>query len=258
MMMAALKPALSYQAKQALVERIRPQYRDASRAQKTTILDAFVKLTGYTRKAALRVLNQSSGKPGPLTRARNPLYSPQVLQALVLAWKATQYICARRLVPSLPTLVAFLERFGHLSLSEEDRKLLLTMSVSTAERFLRTQPKPHLHGRSTTSPGLLSKSQISVCLFAPWEEDQPGFVEVDLVAHCGDTLDGSFLYTMTLTDLATEWTECIPLLTKSADAVIAALSLARRRFPFPLLGIDPIAGRSFSMRRCWPTVSSTI
>lgn len=103
-MMTALKQALSYQAKQALVERIRPQYRDASRAQKTTILDAFVKLTGYTRKSALRMLNQPPGKPGPITRDRDPLYGPHVLEALVLAWKATQYICARRLVPSLPTL----------------------------------------------------------------------------------------------------------------------------------------------------------
>lgn len=244
-MREAGKHALSYQTKHALAEQLRPQYRDASRVQKTALLDAFVKLTGYTRKSAIRVLNHAPGKLGPLTRSRSLRYGPRVLEALVLAWKAAQYICARRLMPSLPTLVAFLERFGHLSLSEEDRQRLLAMSVSTAERFLRTQPKPHLHGRSATTPGSLSMSQVPVCLVAPWERDRPGFVEMDLVAHCGNTLDGCFLSTMTLTDLATGWTECIPLLTKSADAVVAALSLARWHFPFPLLGIDTDSGSEF-------------
>lgn len=239
------KQALSYQAKYALAERLRLSYRDASRAQKTALLDAFVQRTGYARKSAIRVLGQAPGKPGPLTRARSPQYGPQVFDALVLAWRAARYICARRLVPSLPTLVAFLERFEHLNLSEEHRQQLLNMSVSTAERFLRTQPKPRDHGCSATAPGPLSPSQIPVCLDAPWEKDRPGFVEVDLVAHGGKTLDGSFLYTITLTDLATGWTECIPLLTKSADAVIAALSLARRLFPFPLLGIDTDSGSEF-------------
>ncbi len=68
---------------------------------------------------------------------------------------------------------------------------------------------------------------------------------MDLVAHCGENLDGRFLYTLTLTDLATGWTECIPLLDKSADAVLAALSQARKLFPFPLLGIDTDSGSEF-------------
>src|ERR1700731_2546506 len=68
---------------------------------------------------------------------------------------------------------------------------------------------------------------------------------MDLVAHCGDHLDGSFLYTLTLTDLATGWTEWLPLLEKSADAVLAALEQARKLLPFPLLGIDTDSGSEF-------------
>jgi len=81
--------------------------------------------------------------------------------------------------------------------------------------------------------------------FSEWEEDRPGFVEMDLVAHCGEHLGGNFLYTLTLTDLATGWTECIPLMDKSADAVLAALEQARTLFPFPLLGIDTDSGSEF-------------
>lgn len=98
-------------------------------------------------------------------------------------------------------------------------------------------------------PKVHGASPRSRCAPFPWEEKRPGFVEMDLVAHCGDHLDGSFLYTLTLTDLATGWTECLPLLEKSANAVRAALEQARTLFPFPLLGTIPIVVGSFSMRR---------
>lgn len=68
---------------------------------------------------------------------------------------------------------------------------------------------------------------------------------MDLVSHCGDHLDGNFLYTLTLTDLATGWTECIPLLEKRTDAVLAAFVQTRTLFPFPLLGIDTDSGSEF-------------
>src|SRR5207248_9232040 len=134
-------------------------------------------------------------------------------------------------------LVTLLEQHGHLQLTEEERRLVLAMSLSTAERFLRTQRKPHVHGLSTTTPGPWCKSQMPVCTFSEWEEDRPGFVEMDLVAHCGEHLGGNVLYTLTLTDLATGWTACIPSPEKSATAVLAARDPARKLCPSPLLGL---------------------
>lgn len=240
--MRSQRRVLRYREKHALAEQLRPRYHTASRAQKTLFLDAFVKATGYTRKSALRLLHHPPEKPGDLTRPRASLSSLKVQEALVLAWKATYGVCTKRLVPFLPVLLPLLERGGHVHLSGEDRQQLMEMSISTAERILKTRPKPRKQNLSSTTPGPLAKSQIPLCLFAPWEEDRPGFVEVDLVAHGGATLDGCFLFTMTLTDLATGWTECVPLLSKSADAVVAGLSQARMRFPFPLLGIDTDCG----------------
>ena len=235
----------TFQARRALLRYLAPRYQQASPAQKTLLLDSFVEWTGYTRKYAIALLNHGKHDQQIIQRRRLPQYRPPVQQALVLAWKATYYVCAKRLIPSLPSLVALLEGHGHLQLTEEERRQLLAMSVSTAERFLRTQRKPRLHGLSTTAPGPLRKAQIPLSTFSPWEENRPGFVEMDLVAHCGGHLDGSFLYTLTLTDLATGWTECIPLLEKSADAVRAALEQARTLFPFPLLGIDTDGGSEF-------------
>jgi hypothetical protein len=102
-----------------------------------------------------------------------------VQQALFVTWKATHYVCAKRLLPSLPSLVPLLEQHGHLCLTEVERRQLLAMSVSTAERFLRTQRKPRLHGLSTTIPSQRCKSQIPVSTFSPWEENRPGFVEME-------------------------------------------------------------------------------
>ncbi len=237
--------SLRYQTRRELLARVVPVYQTASRAKKNLILNDVVKMTGYTRKAAIRLLNHLPENAHAIRRPRLPLYGLEVQRALFLAWKATHYVCAKRLMPSLPTLVEVLERGRHLHLAEEERRQVLTMSVPTAERFLRTQRPSRPHGLSTTTPGPLHKSQISVRTFAQWENDRPGFVEMDLVAHCGTHIDGSFLYTLTLTDIATGWTECLPLLYKSADAVLVALTQARVLFPFPLLGIDTDDGCEF-------------
>ncbi|HEU5377011.1 MAG TPA: tyrosine-type recombinase/integrase [Ktedonobacteraceae bacterium] len=231
--------------RRALLRSLAPRYQQASPVQKTLLLDSFVEWTGYTRKYAIELLNHGAFDQQTIQRHRLPQYCPAVQQALFLAWKATHYVCAKRLLPSLPGLVAVLERQGHVQLTEEEHRQVLAMSLSTAERYLRTQRKPRLHGLSTTTPGPRGKAQIPVRIFSPWEEKCPGFVEMDLVAHCGDHLDGRFLHTLTLTDLATGWTECIPLLEKSAAAVLAALEQARTLFPFPLLGVDADSGGEF-------------
>src|SRR5260370_30395399 len=142
-------------------------------------------MTGYARKSAIRLLNHPLQGTGIIQRSRLPLYGPEVQEALFLAWKAANYICAKRLVPFLPTLVPSLERHGHLQISEGHRTQLLSMSSATAERFLRTQRKPRPRGLSTTKAGTLLKHQIPIRTFAGWEDTQPGFLEADLVAHCG-------------------------------------------------------------------------
>ncbi|HEU5376897.1 MAG TPA: transposase family protein, partial [Ktedonobacteraceae bacterium] len=237
--------SLRYQTRRDLLARALPRYRAASVAQKSLLLDAFCQMTGYARKSAIRLLNHLLEGSGPLRRPRTPTYSPEIQQALFLAWKATHYVCAKRFLPSLPNVVAMLEKRGHLQLSETERRQLLAMSVSTVERYLRTQRKPSLQSLSATVAGSLRKDQILVRIFTSWDEQHPGFVEMDLVMHCGDHLDGSFLYTLTLTDLATGWTECLPLPSKSAETVLAGLAQARTLFPFPLLGIDTDSGSEF-------------
>jgi len=119
------------------------------------------------------------------------------------------------------------------------------MSAATADRLLRSQRKGGQRGLSTTRAGTLLKQQIPIRTFEDWNETRPGFLEADLVAHCGADIEGGYLYTLTLTDVATGRTECLPLLHRSQEAVLAALQRVRTLFPFPILGIDTDNGGEF-------------
>jgi hypothetical protein len=233
-----MRSHLSYRAKREVLLQIAPRYREASSALKEVILDEFVATTGYARKYAIRLLNHPVDIKLTIERPRLPRYGSEVQQALHLTWTAANHICAKRLIPFLPTLVEALERHGHLQLSEECRNQLLSMSPATADRMLRPYRKQERRGISTTRSGTLLKKQIPIRTFQDWNEVKPGFLEADLVAHCGTQAEGSFLYTLTLTDVATGWTECLPLLNRGQEAVVAALRRAQQLLPFPILGID--------------------
>ncbi|MGO8948343.1 MAG: integrase catalytic domain-containing protein [Ktedonobacterales bacterium] len=237
---------MSFQAKRELLAQIAGRYRDASSTHKSQILDEFVAATGYARKYAIRLLTAPPPPVQPITRPRPRYYGKEVQDALSIAWAAANYVCAKRLVPFLPELVVSLERHGHLSLSETTRAQLLSISPATADRLLhplRAADEPH--GIVTTKRGSLLKHQVPVRTFEDWNDLRPGFMEADLVAHCGTRAEGSYLYTLTLTDVATGWTECLALLHRGQEMVLQAVDAARRLIPFPLLGLDTDNGGEF-------------
>jgi hypothetical protein len=240
-----VEKSLSYQARREVLQQMAPQYRQASPAQKRTLLDAFVATTGYHRTYARSLLNHAKEVQQTHGRSQLRKYGPDVQHALFLAWHAANRICAKRLIPFLPTLIEALERREHLQISEECRRQLLAMSAATADRLLASERKQSQRGLSTTRAGTLLKQQIPIRTFQEWKETRPGFVEADLVAHCGADIEGGYLYTLTLTDVATGWTECLPLLYRSQETVLAAFQQARLLFPFPILGIDTDNGGEF-------------
>jgi hypothetical protein len=241
-----MRGGVSLQTRRAFLQHMIPRYRKASSVkQKSKLLDAFTATTGYNRKYAMWLLNHvQEGQPAP-QRTHPRHYGPEVQHALFLAWYAANRICAKRLIPFLPTLIEALERHEHLHISDECRSQLLSMSAATADRLLSSQRKLGQRGLSTTRAGTLLKQQIPIRPVQEWNETQPGFLEADLVAHCGTDIEGGYLYTLTLTDVATGWTECLPLLHRSQEAVLAALQRAHTLFPFAILGIDTDNGGEF-------------
>jgi hypothetical protein len=247
---ACVAVGLSLQTRRAVLEQMASAYRDAPLAKKRVLLDEFTQTTEYHRTYARWLLNHSEDVLQPVVRhPRQPRYGPEIVNALVQAWNANNRKWTKCLIPFLPTLLDSLERHGYLHLSEECKKQLLSLSPATADRLLRALRIHHLHGISTTRAGTLLKQQIPIRTFAQWNETQPGFVEADLVAHCGVErgagFSGGFLYTLTMTDVATGWTECLPILYQSQETVLGAIERARSLFPFPLLGIDTDNGAEF-------------
>jgi hypothetical protein len=238
---------MSFASKRELLVQVAPRYRKVGNPEKTVILDQFVAATGYARKYAIRLLQQ----PMPLAskeirRPRERRYGKEVQEALAIAWTAANCICGKRLVPFLPELVPLLEGHGHLVLTEEVRSQLLAISPATADRILSAlRPEARRRGTTTTRSGLLLKQQVPVRTFADWNEAQPGFFEGDVVAHCGNSAEGLFLWSLVLTDVATGWTECLALRYRSQEAVIAALERMRQLLPFHLLGFDTDNGGEF-------------
>ena len=229
-----------------LAAELADRYRSGSRRERTAILDGFCLATGYHRKYAIAVLR---GRRRVVVRrrvARARRYGAEFQRALVLAWEASGYVCSERLQPFLPELVPLLEQHRDLHLEDATRALLLQASVSTVERALAPKRK-HLVGRrmAQTKPGTLLRRQIPA-LVGSWKaEDVPGYLEIDLVSHSGEYASGTFLYTLSTVDLATGWTERIPLLGKGQLGVVAGLDRIREQLPFALRGLHPDTGSEF-------------
>lgn len=232
-----MEAKMSQHSKRELVQRLQPRYLKASRQEKTKILDEFVAVTGMHRKAAIRRLRQRN-KPTKERRGRRKTYTGSVVSALVAIWRICGCICGKRLQPILADMVDSLERHNELKLDQATKALLLDVSSATIDRLLRPYKSTNRRGQSTTKPGGLLKHQIPIRTFADWDDTQAGFVEIDLVAHCGDNVAGQFLYSFAATDVATGWTECFSLRHRSQIAVHEALDKLRARLPFPLRGID--------------------
>lgn len=236
---------MSQGSKRELLATIRPRYRKASKKEKQRILDEFVAVTSYHRKYAIRVMNSEEHKkhlkkPGP-----RRIYQGEVVTALDYIWEICGQICSRRLQPFLPEIVKVLERNHEIHLAPETKKLLLQMSRSSIDRCSSSTYQAHPHGLSTTRPGTLLKKSIPVRTYTPWDEEKPGFMEIDLVAHCGNTTEGQFVNTLTSVDISTGWTECQAVFPRNRHAVLEAIKAMQARLPFALLGLDSDNGSEF-------------
>lgn len=234
------------------VEAVRERYFLASKREKSKILDEFTKVIGCHRKAAIRLLRRVNQPRAGKKSGRPRQYGAAVVGALRVAWEATDRLCSKRLHPFLPELVKVLRRHGIQTFTAQIEAELCQVSPSTIDRLLR--PYRRLGGRrpfTTTKPGSLLKNSIPIRTFADWEEDRPGFIEVDLVPHCGDSSEGFYLTTLSTVDVASGWSECTGVWGKGQERVGAAVHRVRKRLPFPLLGLDSDNGSEFINQRLY-------
>lgn len=230
---------ISTVARKEVLQALHGRYWNASKKEKTRILDEFVAVASCHRKHAVRLLADANTVLEVSARpTRRRIYDEAVREALIVAWEASDRACGKRLKAALPSLVAAMERHKHLQLDPCVRERLLGVSAATIDRLLKPIRKTaggvrkRRKGRKKVSP------KIPVRTFDGWGEPQPGFLEIDFVAHCGGSLSGAFVHSLVATDVCSGWTEAVPLLAREQSLVVEGLKVIRRQLPVPLRGID--------------------
>ena len=226
---------------------VRARYGRARKKEKGRILDEFCQTTGMHRKAATRLLGRSRRLAAvPRKRGRPPRYGPEVKEALVKVWEAGDRMCGKLLAAVLPALVGGLERHGELRLDASVRGALVSMSAATIDRQLRGwRRRLGRQPRRQSAPGGSLKAEIPVRTWSEWEAVEPGSVQADLVLHCGESLEGFFLTTLTVVDVATGWTEVQSVWGTGMSRVGAAVEEASRRLPVALRELHTDNGGEF-------------
>lgn len=233
--------------REELITRQRAKYIKASKNEKGQILDNICLSTGLSRSRAKHIM-RSINKPTPKVGncGRKPTYNETILTALEKIWYYMDFASGRRLVAGMACMLEALERHGEIKFSNEITSKLKKMSAATADRLLKhARIGLRIKGKSTTKPGTLLKKDIPLRLGTDWDDAIPGYVEIDLVAHCGETAAGDYINTLDVTDICTGWTETQSVLNKAQRHVFAALINIGERQPFPYLGIDSDNGSEF-------------
>ena len=216
------------------LEKLRKRYGSRGYEGKSRILDELCEQYGYHRKHAIRLLN---GTALPRKSPPGPQRQYESITGLVeRIWLAGEQPCSKRLAQMLPLwLPHYQRRYGKLLPSQ--RKLSEQVSAATLDRLLASVRCKHLRGLSGTKPGGLLRHQIPI-QGEVWDEKRAGFLEADSVAHCGSSLAGSFIWSLTYTDIASTWTSGRAVWNRGAQGVLEQTRAMEQSLPFSLLGLD--------------------
>jgi hypothetical protein len=225
---------------------LKARYAKASKKERSQILDEYVATTGCHRKHAIAVLSGRRQRvKRPIRRPRRAIYTDEDARAILALADLFDHICSKRLRVAMDNELPRLRLCGFLDVSPESYARLQRVSPSTMDRLRRRYGRRRGRSRGFTKPGTLLKSQIPIRTWADWNEDKPGFCEMDLVDHSGGNTRGDHAWTLTFTDVKTGWTECVAVRNKAQKHVFAAIQRVRGRLPFPLLGVDSDNGSEF-------------
>lgn len=227
-------------------------YRMASRAVKSRLIDEVVAVTGWSGDNARRRLAQANTPRPVLTRSGRPRkFTADALTVLQRVWAVSGGSCGKYLAPAMGDLLTALEAHGELvpgsrRYSLSVRAELLAMSAATIDRHLiEAKARAGLRGISTTKPGALLRTSISIRKAGDEVEGEPGFFEADTVAHCGPSLRGEFARTVNFTDMVTGWVFTTAIRNNARVHMLAALDRAVEAIPFPIAGVDCDNGSEF-------------
>ena len=255
---------LNMNQKKAVTREYMPRYQKASKKEKKEILNEFIKLTGYHRKSAVRLLNAKpvkqvmiyvKGKPilikpekkRPSNRKGKRIYTDEVINVLRLVWTFFWYKCGKILAPLMRQQMEYIAKWPAFKITEEIAQKLTKISPASIDRYLKKDKADlKMKGKSLTKPMKSLKSRIPIRTFYSSEERKtPGFWQTDTVHHCGQATYGQYIHTLTATDVASGWIELRSMLNNAQKWTFDALSDIKNSTPLPVLEFHPDNGSEF-------------
>ncbi len=237
---------MSLNTRNEMLPRLRQRYVGRGRQGRSQLIDEVCEQFRYSRKHAIKLLNAKAGWGGRVgaKRGRPPVYREEVSQVVGAIWMLAEQPCGKRLKALLPQWLPYYEaEQGVLGLRL--RREVLSASAATLDRILAPMRVQHPHrGRCGTRPGSLLKTQIPIRT-DNWDVNQPGYLEADTVAHCGESMAGNFIWSVTYTDIYSGWTASRAVWNRGAEEVVQRTREVETGLPFGLKGFDCDNGGEF-------------
>jgi hypothetical protein len=238
---------MSQQSRKEVLEKMKQRYaRRTGRAARGRLLDEVCELCGYERKHALKVLSGRLPIAGGKAKRGGPRrrYTDSEKAVIKVVWLAAEQPCGKRLKAAIPLWLPHYEQ-EHGKLAEAVSQKLLGMSAATMDRMLKSvKIEIGKRGRCGTRPGTLLRTQIPVRT-EHWDVKEPGYIEADTVAHCGESMSGDFVWSLTMTDVHSQWTETRASWNKGKHNVQERIAEVEKALPFAILGFDSDNGSEF-------------
>jgi hypothetical protein len=249
----SIEDKMTIDERRKYLKKMQERYLQADRRGRGQLLDEMETVTGLHRKSLIRLMRGNLTRK-PRRQQRGRVYGPEVDDAVRVIAESTDYICAERLTPNLTWLAKHLAAHGEMTISPRLLEELDRISVSTVERILtrirQDEPRLPRHGPKQRNRLLRDVPMTRI----PWQEEEPGHFEVDLVHHCGPAASGDYVHTIQMIDVATGWSERMAVLGRSYLVMKDGFSRILARVPFPVLELHPDNGSEFfnnHMLRFW-------
>jgi len=237
--------AMTVTERRKYLKRMQMRYAAAKRAERGKLLTEMQQVTGLHRKSLTRLMHAASLERKPRSKQRARTYGLATEQVIVRVWESRDYICAERLTPGLLSMAQHLARFEPLGLTSQVQEQLATISRSTVARILRKHrsrvrrlPQKGAERANAATQGV-PMGRI------PWDTQEPGHFEVDLVYHSGESTAGLHGHTIQLLDIATGWSERAAVLGRSQQAMEGGFERILQRLPFAVKELHPDNGSEF-------------
>ncbi len=235
---------MSVEERYKYLRKMQKRYREANRQEKKQLLNEMEAVTELHRKSIIRLMSGGLQRR-KRKRERGPRYKGEVVHALRVIAESLDWVCAERLQPNLVWTAEHLAAHGELETTPEMLGQLGTISVASVRRLLQGQPqtRPRLPRKRPEQANRLKRGVPAGRI--PWQEQEPGHFEVDLVHHCGPSASGEYVHTLQMVDVATGWSERVAILGRSYLVVEDAFKRVLARLPFPMVEVHPDNGSEF-------------